>query len=33
MEGTFLLPVEIIIIIIFILFKIGKVNYDKCGAR
>ena len=31
MEGNFLLPVEINIDF-FIQFKIGKVNYDKCGA-
>ena len=35
MEGTFLLPVEINIefffIFFFILFKLRKVNYDKCG--
>ena len=32
MEGTCLLPVEINIDFFFILFKIGKINYDKCGA-
>ena len=32
MEETFLLPMEINIDF-FLQFRMGKVNYDKCGAR